>query len=110
MLGFRLGGLPLSRLVSALSFTIQHSYMIAMPGPVVNGVRKDGLPALDQAISAKEVLPFLPLLNEGTIKLILLSSGSVLMARLRNTMEPDREQAYQSIHPLRVIQATSDDS
>ncbi len=79
-----------------------------MPGPVVNGVRKDGLPALDQATSAKEVLPFLPLLNEGTIKLILLSSGGVLMARLRNTTDPDGERAYQLIRPLSVIQTSSD--
>ena len=79
-----------------------------MPGPVVNGVRKDGLPALDQTASAKEALPFLPLLNEGTIKLILLSSGGVLMARLRNTTDPDGERAYQFIRPLRVIQASSD--
>ena len=79
-----------------------------MPGPVVNGVRKDGLPALDQTTSAKEVLPFLPLLNEGTIKLILLSSGGVLMARLRNTTDPDGERAYQLIRPLSVIQASSD--
>ena len=80
-----------------------------MPGPVVNGVRKDGLPALDQATTGKEVLPFLPLLNEGTIKLILLSSGGVLMARLRNTTDPDGERAYQLIRPLRVNQASSDE-
>ena len=79
-----------------------------MPGPVVNGVRKDGLPALDQATSTKEIAPFLPLLNEGTIKLILLSSGGVLMARLRNTTDPDGERAYQLIRPLRLIQASSD--
>ena len=76
-----------------------------MPGPVVNGVRKDGLPVADQAASMKEALPFLPLLNEGTIKLILLSSGGVLMARLRNTTDPDGERAYQLIRPLSVIKA-----
>ena len=80
-----------------------------MPGPVVNGVRKDGLPALDQATSTKEIAPFLPLLNEGTIMLILLSSGGVLMARLRNTTDPDGERAYQLIRPLRVSQASSDE-
>ncbi len=79
-----------------------------MPGPVVSGVRKGGLEALDQTKSPKEALPFLPLLNEGTIKLILLSSGGVLMARLRNTTDPDGERAYQLIRPLSVIKATPD--
>ena len=64
-----------------------------MPGPVVNGVRKEGLPALDQATSPNETLPFLPLLNEGTIKLILLSSGGVLMARLMVSILCPRRRA-----------------
>ncbi len=81
-----------------------------MPGPVVNGVRKDSPPVVDQATSTKEELTFLPLLNEGTIKLVLLNSGSVLMARLRHTTDQDGERAYQLIRPLRVVKENSGES
>ena len=80
-----------------------------MPGPVVNGVRQVG--ALGQGPSghmAQETV--LPLISEGRIRLLLLSSGEVLMARLRNTTDQDGDHAYQLIRPRLVQQDSSDDS
>tara|TARA_X000000950_G_scaffold9677_1_gene10702 strand:+ start:6284 stop:6640 length:357 start_codon:yes stop_codon:yes gene_type:complete len=39
---------------------------------------------------------------EGTIRLLLLSSGDLLMARLRTTTDSDGQPAYQLIRPRRV--------
>ena len=80
-----------------------------MPGPVVNGVRQVG--ALGQGPSghmAQETV--LPLISEGRIRLLLLSSGEVLMASLRNTTDQDGDHAYQLIRPRLVQQDSSDDS
>ena len=41
---------------------------------------------------------------EGTIRLLLLNSGEMLMARLRSTTDPDGQLAYQLIRPRRVEQ------
>ena len=46
---------------------------------------------------------------EGTIRLLLLSSGDLLMARLRTTTDSDGQPAYQLIRPRRV-QGTEGDS
>ena len=51
----------------------------------------------------------LPLMAEGTIRLLLLSSGELLMARLRTTTDSDGQPAYQLIRPRRV-QRTGGDS
>lgn len=39
---------------------------------------------------------------EGTIRLLLLNSGELLMARLRSTTDSDGQPAYQLIRPRRV--------
>tara|TARA_B100002051_G_C16455728_1_gene495981 strand:+ start:205 stop:618 length:414 start_codon:yes stop_codon:yes gene_type:complete len=44
----------------------------------------------------------LPLMADGTIRLLLLSSGELLMARLRTTTDSDGQPAYQLIRPRRV--------
>ena len=80
-----------------------------MPGPVVNGVRQIG--ALGQGpsdSSAEETI--LPLMSEGRIRLLLLSSGEVLMARLRNTTDRDGDHAYQLIRPRLVRRSSSQES
>ena len=72
-----------------------------MPGPVVNGVRQatvsDSSSAAGSPVEAR-----LPLMAEGTIRLLLLSSGDLLMARLRTTTDSDGQPAYQLIRPRRV--------
>ena len=74
-----------------------------MPGPVVNGVRPNqSSAAAAPAPSAAADAPFLPLLAEGTIRLLLLSSGQLVIARLRNTTDGDGERAYQLLRPLEV--------
>ena len=45
----------------------------------------------------------IPLLAEGTIKLVLMSSGTVLIARLRHTSDRDGQPAFQLLRP-RVVQ------
>ena len=40
---------------------------------------------------------------EGSIRLLLLTSGDLLMARLRNTTDRDGDPAYQLIRPRRVV-------
>uniref|UniRef100_UPI0037039787 hypothetical protein n=1 Tax=Parasynechococcus sp. TaxID=3101203 RepID=UPI0037039787 len=47
----------------------------------------------------------LPLVAEGSIRLILLCSGDVLMARLRHTTDRDRDHAYQLLRPRLVRSA-----
>jgi hypothetical protein len=64
-----------------------------MPGPVVQGVQSAPARAAGQA-SAPIQAP-IPLLAEGTIKLVLMSSGAVLIARLRHTSDRDGQPAFQ---------------
>ena len=74
-----------------------------MPGPVVNGVRQAG--AIGSiAPEPQEQEPILPLVAEGCIRLILLCSGDVLMARLRHTTDRDGDHAYQLLRP-RLVQS-----
>ena len=73
-----------------------------MPGPVVNGVRHSAsLAETDSTPSSRD--DFLPLMAEGSIRLLLLTSGDLLMARLRNTTDRDGDPAYQLIRPRRVV-------
>ncbi|MAI95199.1 MAG: hypothetical protein CMN95_00505 [Synechococcus sp. MED650] len=72
-----------------------------MPGPVVNGVRSIG--AVSSAASnASSVEAVIPLVSEGSIRLLLLGSGDLLIARLRNTTDGDGDPAYQLIRPRLV--------
>jgi hypothetical protein len=89
-----------------------------MPGPVVNGVRHDagstetGAPAARSSAvpsGAGEAQAFLPVLAEGTIRLLLLTSGQLVMARLRQTSDGDGERAYQLLRPLLVEAKTAAD-
>ena len=82
-----------------------------MPGPVVNGVRRNSSspPAVPESSSAAD-LPFLPVLAEGTIKLLLLCSGQLVIARLRNTTDSDGEHAFQLLRPLEVQPKVSGDA
>lgn len=79
-----------------------------MPGPVVNGVRHESNPGKGartseaNGVPASASQPFLPLLAEGTIRLVLLTSGQLLIARLRQTTDRDGERAYQLLRPLLV--------
>lgn len=75
-----------------------------MPGPVVNGVRQSDSRG-HQAISSEQNGTFLPLVAEGSIRLLLLTSGELLMARLRQTTDRDGDPAYQLIRPQRVCRA-----
>lgn len=79
-----------------------------MPGPVVNGVRQSDSRG-HQALSTQEKEPFLPLVAEGSIRLLLLTSGELLMARLRQTTDRDGDPAYQLIRPQRVCRAQAAD-
>ena len=74
-----------------------------MPGPVVNGVRQAGTIG-SIALEPQEQEPMLPLVAEGCIRLILLCSGDVLMARLRHTTDRDGDHAYQLLRP-RLVQS-----
>ena len=74
-----------------------------MPGPVVNGVRQAGAIG-SVALEPQDQDPMLPLVAEGCIRLILLCSGDVLMARLRHTTDRDGEHAYQLLRP-RLVQS-----
>ena len=73
-----------------------------MPGPVVNGVKLSQSSAGSSLAQANESVPFLPLLSEGSIRLVLLTSGVMLVARLRQTTDSDGDRAYQLIRPLRL--------
>ena len=72
-----------------------------MPGPVVNGVRQVGVIG-SVAPDPQDQETMLPLVAEGCIRLILLCSGDVLMARLRHTTDRDGEHAYQLLRPRLV--------
>ena len=72
-----------------------------MPGPVVNGVRQAGAIG-SVAPDLQEQETMLPLVAEGCIRLILLCSGDVLMARLRHTTDRDGDHAYQLLRPRLV--------
>ena len=75
-----------------------------MPGPVVNGVRQAGaIGSVDSDLQEQEAM--LPLVAEGCIRLILLCSGDVLMARLRHTTDRDGDHAYQLLRPRLVRSA-----
>ena len=75
-----------------------------MPGPVVNGVRQAGAIG-SVAPDPQEKEAMLPLVAEGCIRLILLCSGDVLMARLRHTTDRDGDHAYQLLRPRLVRSA-----
>ena len=81
-----------------------------MPGPVVNGVRQLGaIGSVGPEPQEQETM--LPLVAEGCIRLILLCSGDVLMARLRHTTDRDGDHAYQLLRPRLVrsaVQAPED--
>ena len=74
-----------------------------MPGPVVNGVRQAALSSSSSVTGGSSDEPQLPLMAEGTIRLLLLNSGELLMARLRTTTDADGQPAYQLIRPKRVL-------
>ena len=75
-----------------------------MPGPVVNGVRQAGVIG-SVPPDPQEQEAMLPLVAEGCIRLILLCSGDVLMARLRHTTDRDGDHAYQLLRPRLVRSA-----
>ena len=77
-----------------------------MPGPVVNGVRQAGAIG-SVAPDPQEQETMLPLVAEGCIRLILLCSGDVLMARLRHTTDRDGDHAYQLLRPRLVRSAAA---
>ena len=77
-----------------------------MPGPVVNGVRQAGAIG-SVAPDPQEQETMLPLGAEGGIRLILLCSGDVLMARLRHTTDRDGDHAYQLLRPRLVRSAAA---
>ena len=72
-----------------------------MPGPVVQGVQPTPARAAAQAPAPLQAP--IPLLAEGTIKLVLMSSGTVLIARLRHPSDRDGQPAFQLLRP-RVVQ------
>lgn len=80
-----------------------------MPGPVVNGVRQTTLSSSSSVTGGSSDEPQLPLMAEGTIRLLLLSSGELLMARLRTTTDGDGQPAYQLIRPRRVLACDGED-
>ena len=75
-----------------------------MPGPVVNGVRQAGAIG-SVAPDSQAQAAMLPLVAEGSIPLILLCSGDVLMARLRHSTDRDGDHAYQLLRPRLVRSA-----
>ena len=81
-----------------------------MPGPVVNGVRQAGAIG-SVAPEAQEQETMIPLMAEGCIRLVLLCSGDVLLARLRHTTDRDGDHAYQLLRPRlvrSVVEPSSD--
>ncbi|QNJ02460.1 hypothetical protein [Synechococcus sp. PROS-U-1] len=72
-----------------------------MPGPVVNGVRQAGAIG-SVAPETQEQETMIPLMAEGCIRLVLLCSGDVLLARLRHTTDRDGDHAYQLLRPRLV--------
>ena len=79
-----------------------------MPGPVVNGVRQAGVIG-SVAPDLQEQEAMLPLVAEGCIRLILLCSGDVLMARLRHTTDRDGDHAFQLLRP-RLVRSAAEPS
>jgi hypothetical protein len=79
-----------------------------MPGPVVNGVRQAGVIG-SLAPDTQEQETMLPLVAEGCIRLILLCSGDVLMARLRHTTDRDGDHAFQLLRP-RLVRSAAEPS
>ena len=79
-----------------------------MPGPVVNGVRHAGVIG-SVAPNPQEQETMLPLVAEGCIRLILLCSGDVLMARLRHTTDRDGDHAFQLLRP-RLVRSAAEPS
>jgi hypothetical protein len=79
-----------------------------MPGPVVNGVRQAGVIG-SLAPDPREQETMLPLVAEGCIRLILLCSGDVLMARLRHTTDRDGDHAFQLLRP-RLVRSAAEPS
>ena len=79
-----------------------------MPGPVVNGVRQAGVIG-SVAPDPQEQETMLPLVAEGCIRLILLCSGDVLMARLRHTTDRDGDHAFQLLRP-RLVRSAAEPS
>ena len=79
-----------------------------MPGPVVNGVRQAGVIG-SVAPDSQEKETMLPLVAEGCIRLILLCSGDVLMARLRHTTDRDGDHAFQLLRP-RLVRSAAEPS
>jgi hypothetical protein len=79
-----------------------------MPGPVVNGVRQAGVIG-SLAPDPQEQETMLPLVAEGCIRLILLCSGDVLMARLRHTTDRDGDHAFQLLRP-RLVRSAAEPS
>ena len=81
-----------------------------MPGPVVNGVRQAGaIGSVAPEVQEQETM--IPLMAEGCIRLILLCSGDVLLARLRHTTDRDGDHAYQLLRPRlvrSVVEPSSD--
>ena len=81
-----------------------------MPGPVVNGVRQAGAIG-SVAPETQEQETMIPLMAEGCIRLVLLCSGDVLLARLRHTTDRDGDHAYQLLRPRlvrSVVEPSSD--
>ena len=81
-----------------------------MPGPVVNGVRQAGAIG-SVAPEPQEQETMIPLMAEGCIRLVLLCSGDVLLARLRHTTDRDGDHAYQLLRPRlvrSVVEPSSD--
>ena len=81
-----------------------------MPGPVVNGVRQAGAIG-SVAPETQEQEAMIPLMAEGCIRLVLLCSGDVLLARLRHTTDRDGDHAYQLLRPRlvrSVVEPSSD--
>ena len=81
-----------------------------MPGPVVNGVRQAGAIG-SVAPEAQQQETMIPLMAEGCIRLVLLCSGDVLLARLRHTTDRDGDHAYQLLRPRlvrSVVEPSSD--
>jgi len=87
-----------------------------MPGPVVNGVRHDAShgggvsPIAANGTPSAAAQPFLTLLAEGTIRLLLLTSGQLVIARVRQTTDRDGDRAYQLLRPLLVQPKASPDA
>ena len=81
-----------------------------MPGPVVNGVCQAGAIG-SVAPDPQDQETMLPLVSEGSIRLILLCSGDLLMARLRHTTDRDGDHAYQLLRPrlVRSVAAAAGD-